>query len=145
MTKIIYKKGDALKGPEKYLLHGCNAQGVMASGIAKSIKDTYPDAYTEYRKTHLGNGLVLGDIIPVLCGDKIIINAITQQYYGRDPIRYVSYNAVASCISAVNQIATEEVAMPYIGAGLGNGDWETISLIIEELSTNFQPVVYEYK
>lgn len=32
--KIIYKQGDLLSCPERVILHGCNAQGVMGSGIA---------------------------------------------------------------------------------------------------------------
>ena len=36
-----------------------------------------------------------------------------------------------------------DVAMPKIGAGLANGDWKTISSIIEEESKYFQPVAYE--
>ena len=36
-----------------------------------------------------------------------------------------------------------KVAMPKIGAGLANGDWDTISKIIEEESGHvWQPVVY---
>ena len=38
---------------------------------------------------------------------------------------------------------TLHIAMPLIGAGLGGGDWNVISEIIEEESLKFQPVVYE--
>jgi hypothetical protein len=38
----------------------------------------------------------------------------------------------------------DEVAFLLIGAGLANGSWTLIYGIIEEESTNFQPIVYLY-
>ena len=32
---IIYKQGDLLECSEQVIVHGCNAQGVMGSGVAK--------------------------------------------------------------------------------------------------------------
>ena len=152
--KIIYRKGDLLQCEEKVLVHGCNAAGRMGAGVAKAIRIKYPEAYREYVQVHQTNGLGLGQIICVDCGDKLVINAITQERYGRAPIRYVSYSAVRKCMVRVNHFFDapcyvtyahwgRKVAMPRIGAGLAGGDWGTIAQIIEEESTNFQPVVYE--
>lgn len=149
--KIIYRKGDLLECEEKIIVHGCNAQGRMGAGVAKAIRAKYPKAYREYIRAHQTNGLELGQVICVDCGDKLIINAITQEHYGRAPIRYVSYTAVRKCMVRVNHFFdapcyahyTKQVAMPKIGAGLAGGDWDVIAQIIEEESTNFQPVIYE--
>ncbi len=35
---ITYKQGDLMKASETYIAHGCNAQGVMGSGVAKAIR-----------------------------------------------------------------------------------------------------------
>ncbi|MGJ4995019.1 hypothetical protein ACQR0Z_11425 [Bradyrhizobium sp. HKCCYLS3077] len=47
MMKII--KGDliklALDGHIDVIVHGCNCQCTMGAGIAKSIKDIFPEAY----------------------------------------------------------------------------------------------------
>lgn len=153
--KIEYIKGDLFSTSIKTIVHGCNAQGVMGSGVAKVIKERYPKAYDRYRKEYEQyHHLKLGHIIPVPCGDrindpvnyKIIVNAITQEFYGRDGSRYVSYDAVAECMSTINKFfevyGIDEVAMPQIGAGLGGGDWNVLSTIIESEMKNVKPVVY---
>lgn len=152
--KIIYKDGDALAGPEDFVLHGCNAHGVMGSGIAAQVRVQFPKAYEAYRKAHeevLKRGepcLELGLVIPRFDNGKVILNGVTQRDYGRDPkVVYVSYDAIRIVIERINAAATEgmEVAMPMIGAGLANGDWSVIERIIEAYSPRFQPVVYRWK
>lgn len=150
---IEYIKGDLLEAPERIIGHGCNAQGKMNSGVAKAIRDKYPHAYDKYVANHkwwnnAQNGLVLGMIIPATCGDKIIANMITQEFYGRDPnVVYVSYDAIAKAFSGLQMLARhyEEtvVAVPKIGAGLGNGDWKIIEDIITRRAKEITVKVYE--
>lgn len=153
--KIEYVNGDLFTTNITTIVHGCNAQGVMGSGVAKTIREVYPKAYERYRKEYeLHNHLKLGDVIPVPCGDrvddpdnyKVIVNAITQDFYGRDGSRYVSYDAVADCMNKINRFSEvygiTEIAMPQIGAGLGGGDWKVIESIIESELKTVHPVVY---
>lgn len=144
VKSIIYKKGDALKGPEKYLAHGCNNRGVMGSGIAKQIREKYEPAYDYYRFIYQRGKLKLGEIYPYDCGDKVIINCITQNGYGRDGALYADYDAIRKCFEAMNSMFGEKdlVAMPMIGSGLGGGSWPVIEIIIKE-TAKFQPVVYK--
>lgn len=152
--KIEYKKGDFLEGPEIYVLHGCNCLGVMGSGAAKAVKEKYPDAYRLYCMQHAAEGLLLGDLQYSIQDNGVtVFNGMTQNTYGRNPkVLYVSYHAIREVIRNVNvyvsSFATDmagppRVAMPRIGAGTGNGDWDIISQIIQENSPHFQPVVYE--
>jgi O-acetyl-ADP-ribose deacetylase (regulator of RNase III) len=162
--KIIYEVGDMLTTPNQFLVQGCNAQGAMGSGIAKSIRDIYPNVYTEYHQVYLNHGLDLGDVIPVAVpaveyrgthySERIILNAITQEYAGREDVRYVSYDGIARSIERINDLVKAasidcmlmsvkpEVSFPLIGAGLARGDWFVIARLIETLSVNFQPRVY---
>jgi O-acetyl-ADP-ribose deacetylase (regulator of RNase III) len=77
----------------------------------------------------------------------LVANAVTQKNFGRSG-RYVSYDAVRLVMQRANVLCKAggitEIAMPKIGAGLAGGDWDIIAQIIEEESTNFQPVVYEW-
>lgn len=147
--KIIYKQGNFLEGPEKFILHGCNAQGVMGSGAAHAVRTKYPDAYQLYRSLYLDYGLKLGELqYSEQTNGVVVFNGITQYNYGRDPNTvYVDYDAVEEVIKELNVFVGEQysypnVAMPKIGAGLGNGDWNIISAIIENNSPHFVPVVY---
>ena len=149
--QIEYVKGDLFATEIHTIAHGCNAQGVMGSGVAKIIKERYPDAFKRYRNQYEKQGVLkLGDIIVVPCeyiGEKkIIVNAITQEIFGRDGRRFVSYDAVAESMAKINNMfeiyGISEIAMPQIGAGLGGGDWKVISAIIESELKSVKPYVY---
>lgn len=133
---IIYKVGNITEASEKYIAHGCNAQGKMRSGVAKAIRAKWPEAYNEYKAIYDHEGLELGSIVyvhafkapcPVIC------NCITQEFYGRDGKQYVDYDAIRSCMKELNLVATgDAIAIPKIGSALGGGDWNHIVSIIEE-------------
>lgn len=146
--KIEYRKGDLFKTDCKCIVHGCNAQGVMGAGVAKIIRERYPKAYERYRNEYeLHQHLKLGTLVTVPCEDRIIINAITQDSYGNNGSRYVSYDAVSECMKRIDRhyelYGTTEVAMPKIGAGLAGGDWNVIAAIIESELKTVKPIVYE--
>lgn len=137
-----YVIGNLLESKTPVILHGCNAQGVMGSGVAKAIRDRYPWAYDEYRAIYerQSNSLTLGQVIPASDGELVVLNAITQFNYGRSPnTRYVSYDAVDDAMRNTKDLLRQFraefpvpfIAMPKIGAGLGNGDWGVIERIID--------------
>jgi O-acetyl-ADP-ribose deacetylase (regulator of RNase III) len=139
--KIQYVKGDLLLTPHRLILHGCNARGAMGSGVAKLIRSKYSKAFEDYFETYNGYGLNLGTCIFSDQSDgKVIINAITQETYGKNGV-HVSYWAIANVMRNLNRF-NEPIAMPMIGAGLGGGDWNVISAIIENEAKTYQPVVY---
>jgi O-acetyl-ADP-ribose deacetylase (regulator of RNase III) len=147
--KIEYRQGDLFTTEIELILHGTNSKGVMGSGVAKIVKEQFPSAYAAY---HLwcSKGFRLGQYLAVPERNKVIINAVTQQNYGKaveqlgpNAIRYVSYDAVAEIMHALNKAYTgSTIAMPTIGAALGGGDWSVISAIIESELKTVQPVVY---
>lgn len=142
--KIKYVKGDLLTTDIPNIVHGCNSHGVMGSGVAKAIRSKYPMAYEDYRSMYYSYGLDLGNIAISRQEDgKTIYNAITQKDYGRDPSKiYVSYWAIANVFRMIDSINIDEIAMPMIGAGLANDDWNVISAIIENTLTRVKPTVY---
>ena len=159
MTNIDYHIGDMFKGGHSYIAHGCNAQGVMGSGVAKIVKDNYRYAYDTYRHVYDTEGLKLGRVIRSsvshresgLGNKPTIFNCITQDHYGTDQ-RYANYGAIQQCIQEIDGYFEHNrrswplysVAFPMIGAGLAGGDWGIISQIIERESNHFHPVVYDF-
>lgn len=149
--KIEYIKGNLVEASEAIIAQGCNAQGVMGSGAAKDIRNKWPEVFKPYATHCKRCKEPLGTISFTATWDdeKMIANMITQRFYGRDGKQYVDYDAIRKAMAFLNKRAgmysgpPHRVAMPKIGAGLGGGDWEIISKIIEEESTDFQPVVYE--
>lgn len=128
---ITYKRGNLLDTPDRVIVHGCNAHGVMGAGVALAIKHRWPTAFNVYAKMHHETGeLKLGTLIRVDCVDKEIINCITQHNYGRGA-KLVSYDAVDACMVEIcSKIENADISMPKIGAGLGGGHWPVIAEII---------------
>jgi O-acetyl-ADP-ribose deacetylase (regulator of RNase III) len=139
---IKYIKADLFTTPDKIIAHGCNAQGVMGSGVALLVKQKYPWAYDYYKKCvrtspwdDVHTEYFVGNLYPVMQDGITIANCITQNYYGRDPsVRYVSYDGVDRCMKALSMHMFENnfhsVSMPKIGAGLGGGKWPIIASIV---------------
>lgn len=141
--KLEYRKGNLLDVTEGHIVHGVNAQGVMNSGVAKHVREKYPQVYKSYSEEHKRKNLKLGNVFPIQMSDKLYVwNSVTQEFYGRDGSRYVSYDAIETCFYVINEfIKTENLNIaqvlniPMIGSGLGGGKWNIIKTIIEETVT----------
>jgi O-acetyl-ADP-ribose deacetylase (regulator of RNase III) len=140
---ITYKKGDLLAVTTGVIIHGCNAQGVMGAGVAKQIRDKYPQAYKAYLEGHYTLGTVsLAMIYPKL----IIANAITQKYYGNQiNVVYVDYGAVDKCFKELTNVFAEDIPfhIPRIGAGLAQGDWNVIEDIINKNTQGYNVTCWD--
>ena len=135
---LSIKVGDMFSetmGQQCIIVHGCNAQGVMGSGVAAIVKKLYPYAYLSYKQVHRRHGLPLGSVVmapaPLKRGPTIA-NAITQEFYGRDNKLYVSYDAVVVAMQAIAKLAGDTpVHLPMIGGGLGGGDVKRLTAIFQ--------------
>mgnify|MGYP000047113629 CR=1 FL=1 len=151
---VKYIKGSILDAKQKYIAHGVNAQNRMGSGVAKVLYEKYPDVKRLYHKDcryreskncpshkYLGHwyfGYGNEDT------GELIINIYTQEYYGYDSKKYVSYDAIYKAFNNLaNQEWCKEIAIPKIGAGLAGGNWEVISQIIDD-ATGDDLDVYVY-
>lgn len=145
--KIVTKVGNLMNVTAGHIVHGCNAQGVMGSGVALAVKRKFPGAYDSYIMQHEVGGLELGRAYPFQVNDNLIIwNAITQDGFGGF-LRNTSYDAVADCFAQVNEAIrtmqetvstmsrSTDVHIPLIGAARGGGNWEIIREIIEQTVT----------
>jgi len=166
---ITRKTGDLLSVTEGFIVHGCNARGIMGSGVALQIRRRYPEAFRGYyeyvkrvenynaRLGDAGNIKLAGKVINHFVDKKlVIVNAITQDSFGRDPnVIYVDYDAVRESFKVLNGMLQARrnndeyekikkvVNFPLIGCGLANGDWEIVRDIIdEELDDDIEKVLW---
>ena len=128
------------------LIHGCNCMGIMGKGLAKQIKETFPEAYKIIKK-----GNYPGMINAVLIEDSFIVNAFTQINIGKASKKYTSLTPINNYKEELED--TEEnryifireslkklkkhfshlkIGIPMMGAGLAGGNWGIIKNIIEE-------------
>ena len=136
---FIPHAGSLTCSPADIIIHGCNQQNSFGSGVAGAISDDLPYAKRAYHKAFENERPALGDIIvarpPTPDAGPIVLNAITQEFYGRRARRYVSYEAIERAFSRLGDVINDlggqrVVGLPKIGAGLSGGDWDTISEII---------------
>jgi len=138
--KII--KGDliklALEGKFDVIVHGCNCYKNMGKGIAKTIKQVFPEAIIADRNSSLDTFERLGNYSlgrhrgPN--GEIFIVNAYTQFNYNRygNKKQQVDYEAVEKVFKKIKKrFHGFRIGYPKLGAGLGGGDWKIISEIID--------------
>jgi len=136
------KHGDMFTNERGMIVHGCNAHGVMGSGVAAIVRSRYPAAYNKYREQN--PHYILGEIIPVKVTDSlVIVNAITQKDFGTDRV-HADYDAIRQALKGTlhyaktygpSQIGCTDIHMPLIGGGLAGGDKDTIVAIMGEVFT----------
>lgn len=153
MPIVATVKGSILDAPQMHIAHGVNCQNKMGSGVAKVLFNKYPIVKSSYhsffRETEplLINGQedLLGMVDGILVeGEKFVLNCFTQEFYGYDKKKYLSYEAIKRCFTEIdNDDSIDEVAIPKIGCGLAGGDWEAVSIIIDLCTPNTKITVYE--
>jgi len=132
---IEIKNGDILSCECDIICQQVNCWGVMGSGLAKQIRDVYPDVYDVYMGMckHQSPYNLLGEVSFVQVRHdpkRIFANIFGQLNYGRGKGLYTNYDALEHGIKTVAEYANEHnfsVAIPYnIGCGLANGDWNEV-------------------
>jgi O-acetyl-ADP-ribose deacetylase (regulator of RNase III) len=146
--------GDLIKmakdGHFDLIIHGCNCFCTMGNGIAKQIKEEFPNVYDADRETKSGDIDKLGnytfaqvnlltektyaDIMmfhghhPIL----FVLNCYTQYNYGTDRVQ-IDYEALTLVLRKINHnFKGKSIGIPKIGAGLAGGDWNKIKEIINK-------------
>ena len=129
----------AEQGKFTIVVHGCNCQNVMGSGIAKEIRERYNSAWVAdcmYDDPTQNRIYKLGNYTSSLTSHNfLIINAYTQVHFmprGIDHFEYESFQIILKKIAAT--FPTAKVGFPYIGMGLGGGDQDRIIAILEEFA-----------
>ena len=137
---MLTEQGDLVKGHYPIFCHQVNCRGVMGAGIAKQIREKYPEVYDTYRTHCMTANYLLGTILPVFTHDnRICINMFAQDGYGRTGI-WTDYDAFKSCLYRLENFLKacankqnfrrtygSRIYFPYnIGCGHAGGDWKKI-------------------
>lgn len=136
---VIY--GDIIQlaksGVYDVVIHGCNCQMTMGAGVAKLIKKNFPAAYAADVDFPILSNWRLGTyskaIVTILpSGSELtIVNAYTQLNYGSG--FQIDYEAIQDCFIGIRkEFLDKKILYPKIGAGLGGGNWDIISTIIDK-------------
>lgn len=153
---MIERNGDVFTTDAIYIGHGVNICGVMGAGIAKTIREKFPQVYKEYKAVcehgndniQLGLGWWTGDFFAYPENGKVIVNFSTQEKPGPD----ATYEAVFSSLFKFSKQAAHPkkiekngniIAIPEIGCGIGGLEWPVVELIIEAVEAAVPEIEYE--
>lgn len=139
--KVIESKNKSLLDSTcEILVHQVNCQGVMGSGIAKTIRQTYPVVYEHYkgfcdRAQTSWKLLGMIDIVKV-SDNQSVCNLFGQHGFGSTE-RNTSYDAAADGFARLLRYCLENkvssIAIPVnMGCALGGGNWAVYKTIILE-------------
>lgn len=156
---IEYKVGDlceALVNGEVIAIgHQANCFNTMNSGVAKAIREKWPQVYAADCETRKGDRDKLGGFSMECVNESgkytgFVFNLYGQYNYGYDAKGYTDYTALRQAMEAMRDDLSWmkrpiKVGFPKIGAGLGGGDWDTIARIIEEVFADYDVTIYTMK
>jgi O-acetyl-ADP-ribose deacetylase (regulator of RNase III) len=153
-------KGDLLdlasNGYFDVILHGANIHHVMGAGIAKQIRDKFPEAYIADLATKKGDVSKVGTFSSSIqkcntnigtgfeCKHFMIINAYTQYSYSKtgDVFSYDGFEFILKTLSKL--YPNYKYGLPLIGCGLAGGNKERILKIIEDAIGHMDVTIVEW-
>jgi len=148
---VIIVHGDLLKASEDIIGHQVNCKGVMGSGVAKLIKEKYPEAFEFYKEkcnATADKQKLLGvcQLVESANG-KTVANLFGQLKYGRGKEQYTDYAALEGALIDLKNKAMQtnsSIALPFnIGCGLANGSWDVVSKMIDEIYSDYDVSLYK--
>ncbi|WP_076259245.1 macro domain-containing protein [Intrasporangium flavum] len=126
--------GDLLTVDLPAIGHGCNTAGSMAGGIARQVRDRWPQLYAEYAQRCATGRFALGSFHAVDVGDKLVYNLGTQARPGRN----ADLDAIESAVSAVLDDLTRRgipaLGLPRLGAGIGGLPWREVEASLRRMA-----------
>lgn len=146
---MLYVKGDLFESKIPALGHGVNRRGLMGAGVAKTVRELYPEVYRFYREVclkkpeevPLGHTLPASD--PSRPGD-VVFNMFTQDLPGPNAELEAIYTSAFSTLAIAKELGFQEVRIPRIGSGIGGLSWDAVEekLILAESFNDTEIVVY---
>jgi O-acetyl-ADP-ribose deacetylase (regulator of RNase III) len=142
---IKCKEGNILNFAEDCIAHGCNCQKTMGSGVARALRDKWPEIYRADETFPFSALNKLGKFSEAkLSNGKTCFNIYSQldyrgRYEGRTDLDYVALEkGLESVFRTMKARGLKSIALPRIGCGLAGGNWTIVSEMIERMSDNFE-------
>lgn len=122
----------AKENPGCALVHSCNCFNKFGSGIAKAVREAFPEAAAADQETERGDISKLGNITTAFSEEHevYICNMYTQYNYGYDGKRYVNYAALGEAMMRTMTYCMHrdihKIVTYQLSCGRAGGDWEIV-------------------
>lgn len=134
-------KGNLIRMLDKGFLNGAvhqaNCQNTMGSGIAKQLRDMWPEVYEADTRAAKAGINTLGNFsLAEVIKDRFVFNMYGQEFFGADK-RYTDYEAFEKGMEAIKnwlegtQVGSFRLGIPQkIGCDRAGGEWDVCEEII---------------
>lgn len=148
MGTFTMHNGDLLNSTADVIAHQVNCLGKMGAGVAKDIRDKWPDVYISYQdycKRAENPQDLLGKVLLLPIGQGDVFSRVVANLFGQLSTRNNTYvgrvtdytaleSAMRKTLALMKAYGYKSIAMPYkIGCGLGGGDWDKVEEIIHRV------------
>lgn len=147
------RDGDIFKQKDiNLIIHCCNCFNTMGAGIARFIKDKFPEASEADQATKSGDKGKLGTVSFAKSGDMYIANLYAQYLMGSDK-RQIDYEAMYKALCVVRDKVAKSgnkyvIGTPYLmGCDRAKGSWRIVSAMLEDVfgGEEFKVVICKLK
>ncbi len=123
------------------IVHGCNCQNTMGSGIAREMRERYPGVYqadTLATKQWKNPVAKLGNFSTYSTVHNnhvfVVINAYTQLHFMPRGVDHFEYESFYLILKKLESFEGLRFGFPYIGMGLAGGNSERIMGMLENFA-----------
>ncbi len=133
---ISYVSGNLLDADTDAIVNPCNTVGVMGAGLAKQIKDRFPECVSLYESACKAGKLTVGTVLitptSMVTSPYWVVHLPTKQHWRNDSkIEFVESGLKALVAELTNRIEIATVAIPALGCGLGGLPWSQVKSVME--------------
>ncbi len=136
------------------ILHGCNCQHAMGSGVAKALATRFPDILAADRQTRKDDPSKLGTyshaVVRLASGAPLVIlNGYTQRYYGKMHYQGAAFDMDALhrlCDAVLHRLGGRGLRFgyPLLGGDRGKADpYAVLQLLNSRFSGETHTLVYQ--
>ena len=141
---IKHYTGDIFTTTQPAMAHGCNTHGIMGSGIAKIIKDKFPEIYPPYAAACAAGTFNVGDVLPTQTKSGFwIMNIASQDAPGANARLDWLETSLDNAYRYLEDNKIKGIALPRIGAGIGGLEWKDVIKVMEKLDASHPDVLTE--
>ncbi|MGL4999429.1 MAG: macro domain-containing protein [Cetobacterium sp.] len=141
MGFVFEREGDIFTTTAPAIGHGVNVDGFMASGIAVTVRERYPEMYELYRDHCKKGGMEPGGMLlygPAPLDGKYIMNIASQDRPGKNAKYEWLHQGLSTAMGACDHYGLDVLALPRIGAGIGGLEWDSVLQIIHHLAPHYR-------
>jgi O-acetyl-ADP-ribose deacetylase (regulator of RNase III) len=143
-TNVIYNEDDLFLTELPAIGQGVNTEGLMGAGVAKAIRNRFPEIFEPYAKACKSGELVAGGMLATARDDGgWVLNLASQDLPGA----HAKLEWFESSLRLAFDFAVEHelsgFAIPRIGAGIGGLKWEDVDVLVQSIAEDYPAVTLE--